>query len=118
MSTCGALTAKSGEWLAIPSTAQIAEMSRRSNLRLVENAVEAAPRFSIPETESDIHDAAKKWIIYQKLDGKTDDFIVDREDFAELARWSVVEWRRGKPFLCDTPELGRHRIRIPGTRFA
>lgn len=90
------------------------------NLRLVKGGADSAPapKFTIPDIEADIHTAAKMWLVNQKLDGKTDDFICDREDFAELAGWSIVEWKRGKPFLCDMPELGRHRIRIPGTRFA
>lgn len=102
-------------------------MSARPYLRLVIDgraADKPGLRYTIPDAESDLHEAAKRWLTDQLLDGKSEDFIVDREDFGELATWSMIKWKRGKPYLDEPYDDGRpggvrqHRIRIPGTRFA
>jgi hypothetical protein len=79
----------------------------------------AAPKFSIPDEESDLHAAAEHWLVDQLIDNKREDFIVDRDDFKELIEWSLVTWKSGKPYLNHAGRnLGTHLIRVPGTRFA
>jgi hypothetical protein len=87
------------------------------HLKLVKSHCKDTPAFSIPDSESDIHDAAENWLADQMIDGRREDFICDREDFRGLLSWSLVTWKNGKPYLFKT-NLGTHRIRVPGTRFA
>jgi len=83
----------------------------------------AAPKFSIPDkTENyfdDINELSKHWMADQMIDRKRDDFICDREDFKRLIGWGSVTWKQGMPYLSAPGfNLGTHRIRVPGTRFA